>query len=402
MLTYLHLKNFKCFDALSLPLAPLTVLTGFNGAGKSTSLQTLLLPAQTLRAGGRSLELSLNGALARLGTPGQVLRVRSPDEVLKEGMQSETLSLGIESDEARLLWHFQAENHNERRFLKNERRFLKIHTIDLYSSAGKETHSNIKAVNELLPTERNIPVSVRHLVTQLRKTIFLSAMRLGTAEVFPSPENPEPIYADVGLEGEFAPWWFLQSDSADIDPKRYHHSTTYSDLRLQLNAWASTLFPEAEVNVQPILQTSLTRLGLRIGKTEWRRPANIGYGLTYAFPILVAGLLAEREQILIIDSPEAHLHPMGQSQIGRFLAKMAAAGVQIMLETHSDHVLNGIRLALRDGMITPEQTQIHFFTPSKNAPVISPQMDVQGNLSEWPVGFFDQSEKDLAILAGWV
>ncbi len=378
MLTYLHLKNFKCFDALSLPLAPLTVLTGFNGAGKSTSLQTLLLPAQMLRAGGRSLELSLNGALARLGTPGQVL---------KEGTQSETLSLGIESDEAK---------H------RNERRFLKIHTIDLYSSAGKETHSNIKAVDELLPTEGNIPISVRRLVTQLRKTIFLSAMRLGTAEFFPSPENPELTYADVGLQGEFAPWWFLQSDSADIDPKRYHHSTTYSDLRLQLNAWASTLFPEAEVNVQPILQTSLTRLELRIGKTEWRRPANIGYGLTYAFPILVAGLLAEREQILMIDSPEAHLHPMGQSQIGRFLAKMAAAGVQIMLETHSDHVLNGIRLALRDGVIAPEQTQIHFFTPSKSAPVISTQVDKQGNLSEWPVGFFDQSEKDLAILAGWV
>jgi len=93
---------------------------------------------------------------------------------------------------------------------------------------------------------------------------------------------------------------------------------------------------------------------------------------------------------------------MGQSQIGRFLAKMAAAGVQIMLETHSDHVLNGIRLALRDGVIAPEQTQIHFFTPSKSAPVISPQVDKQGNLSEWPVGFFDQSEKDLAILAGWV
>lgn len=395
MLTYLHLKDFKCFEALSLPLAPLTVLTGFNGAGKSTSLQALLLPAQMLRAGGRSLELSLNGALARLGTPPQVLRVRSSDELLKEGTRSETLSLGIESDEAKLLWHFRSENHNERRFLK-------IHTIDLHSPAGKETHSNIKVVNELLPIEGNIPTSVRRLVTQLRKTIFLSAMRLGTAEVFPSPENPELTYADVGLQGEFAPWWFLQSDSTTIDPDRYHPSTTHSDLRLQLNAWASSLFPEAEVNVQPILQTSLTRLELRIGKTEWCRPANIGYGLTYAFPILVAGLLAEREQILMIDSPEAHLHPMGQSQIGRFLAKMAAAGVQIMLETHSDHVLNGIRLALRDGVIAPEQTQIHFFTHSKNAPVISPQVDKQGNLSEWPVGFFDQSEKDLAILAGWV
>jgi len=392
MLTYLHLENFKCFPALSLPLAPLTVLTGFNGAGKSTSLQTLLLPAQALRSGGRSLELPLNGSLVRLGTPGEVLR----------GTENKTLSLGIEDENAKLVWYLHAESSNEeRRSLKEERRSLKIKSIDFKSSQGSSTYSDVKTVDKLLPIGEDIPASVHNLVDQLRKTIFLSAVRLGTSEVFPIPEEQDSIYADVGLQGEFAPWWFLQ-DSVDIEPERYHPSTTSSIPRSQLNAWANTLFPEAEFNVQTIPQTGLTRLELRIGKTEWRRPANIGYGLTYAFPILVAGLFAQRDQILVIDSPEAHLHPMGQSQIGRFLAKMAAAGVQILIETHSDHVLNGIRLALREGDITPEQTQIHFFTLSKETPVISPQVDTQGNFSEWPAGFFDQSEKDLAILAGWI
>ncbi len=63
MLTRIHLNNFKCFDALSLPLAPLTVLTGFNAAGKSTALQSLLLLAQSLRSGNRTAELPLNGSL---------------------------------------------------------------------------------------------------------------------------------------------------------------------------------------------------------------------------------------------------------------------------------------------------------------------------------------------------
>ncbi len=387
MLTSLHLNNFKCFDALSLPLAPLTVLTGFNGAGKSTSLQTLLLPAQALRAGGRSVELALNGPLVRLGTP---------SEVLKEQAQTKKLSLGVESNEAKLLWQLHAEN-------RSEGRSLKIKAIDFSTATGNKANNlPVTELNHLLPTTSDIPASVHSLITQLGQTIFLSAVRLGTAEVFPTPEDSEPVYADVGLQGEFAPWWFLQSDLADIDSARRHPSTTSPVPRLQLNAWASTLFPNAEVNVQAIPQTSLTRLELRIGNTEWRRPANIGYGLTYAFPILVAGLLAQPSQILIIDSPEAHLHPMGQSQIGRFLATMAAAGVQILIETHSDHVLNGIRLALREGVISPEQTQIHFFTQSIESPVISPQVDTQGNFSEWPTGFFDQSEKDLAILAGWI
>lgn len=136
------------------------------------------------------------------------------------------------------------------------------------------------------------------------------------------------------------------------------------------------------------------------------RPANIGFGLTYAFPIIVAGLLAKKEQVLVIDSPEAHLHPLGQSKIGYFLGVIAAAGVQVIVETHSDHVLNGIRLAVAKKAISNESVGIHFFSSSnsgeENRPkIVSPQVDVNGSLSEWPSGFFDQTDKDLAALSGW-
>jgi predicted ATPase len=135
----------------------------------------------------------------------------------------------------------------------------------------------------------------------------------------------------------------------------------------------------------------------------WRRPANVGYGFTYVFPILIALLTAKEGQLLIIDSPEAHLHPSAQSQMGRMLGIFAATGVQIIVETHSDHLLNGARLAVKSGNLSPSELVIHFFTgiTEKGHGVVSPSIDKNGQLSDWPEGFFDQSEKDLTQLAGW-
>jgi predicted ATPase len=145
-------------------------------------------------------------------------------------------------------------------------------------------------------------------------------------------------------------------------------------------------------------------LQFRLSETgEWRRPANVGYGLTYAFPILVALLAAESGDIIILDSPEAHLHPQAQSRMGWLLAVFAAAGIQLVIETHSDHVLNGIRLAVRDKILPVTKLSLLFFTGASLAGhgVICPRVDEQGRINEWPDGFFDQSDKDIAQLAGW-
>ena len=75
------------------------------------------------------------------------------------------------------------------------------------------------------------------------------------------------------------------------------------------------------------------------------RPTNMGFGVSYALPVITAGLLAPAGSLLVVENPEAHLHPAGQSRVGRFLAHLAASGVQVVAETHSDHVLNGVRLA---------------------------------------------------------
>lgn len=105
----------------------------------------------------------------------------------------------------------------------------------------------------------------------------------------------------------------------------------------------------------------------------------------------------------MIENPEVHLHPKGQAMMGQFLAEAANAGVQVIVETHSDHVLNGVRRAVKSGGISAESVAIHFFRPRAEgeAQVISPLIDQTGGIDYWPDGFFDQFDKDMNYFAGW-
>lgn len=390
MIDRIWLQNLKCFHELSLPLAPLTLLTGFNAAGKSTTLHALLLLAQAVRQGGSERYLPLNGPVVRLGTPGDVLGTSG----------AVSLALGVGHEDASITWSLGPGEDRTGHTLALDR-------VD-WSVGGQEGQYKVddtSVIDMLAPQDAD--AKIRSLTACLRDTLFISAVRAGTGEAYPSPEEPTPIWADVGVSGTLAAWWFAGQMDEDVFESRRHPSEPSPILRRQFNAWAGELFPGAQANADRIPGTSLVRLELRNHEAdEWRRPANIGYGITYAFPILVAGLLAKPGQILVVDSPEAHLHPMGQSRMGAFLTTIARSGVQVIVESHSDHLLNGIRLAVRNGVIDAEKVAVHFFnTPPREvtdpAHVVAIRMDPGGNLSEWPAGFFDQAEKDLAALVGW-
>ena len=105
----------------------------------------------------------------------------------------------------------------------------------------------------------------------------------------------------------------------------------------------------------------------------------------------------------MIENPEVHLHPAGQALMGRFLADAAQSGIQVIVETHSDHVLNGIRRAVKAGRLPAGKVALHFFrTRSTDSPrALSPTIDGSGNVDVWPEGFFDQFDKDADYFAGW-
>jgi predicted ATPase len=107
--------------------------------------------------------------------------------------------------------------------------------------------------------------------------------------------------------------------------------------------------------------------------------------------------------LILIENPEAHLHPKGQAKMGELLALAASCGVQVVIETHSDHVLNGIRLAVHGGKLDPKDVQLHYFQRQEKqgqafTEVVSPRIDRNGRIDKWPDGFFDEWDKSLDAL----
>ena len=171
-----------------------------------------------------------------------------------------------------------------------------------------------------------------------------------------------------------------------------------SSVRYETERWLSLLARPTEIKTEAMVGTGAYSLQFRIPGEEWVRSTNMGFGVTYSLPVVLAGLLAAEGGTLIVENPEAHLHPAGQSSMGGFLARVAATGTQVVVETHSDHVLNGIRLAVaRDKVIQPEEVLVHYFD-AKSPGASKLTMNGLGALSSWPPGFFDQFQVDVASL----
>lgn len=377
MLTQLDLQHFKCFELLRLPLAPLTLLSGSNASGKSSVLQALVLLHQTMREHEWSTRLMLNGAAIKLGTVSDVV-----DKV--HGRR--TFEIGLADAGATYRWTFAGER-------AEMSMAVECVTVD---AAQRERPESLRY---LLPPDAN--EAAASLANRLRGLTYITAERVGPREVYTFEDRQ--IASVVGPAGEHAVsvlhWG---RDERVLDGLSLDGVAT-TRLR-QVEARMATFFPGCGLVVQQVPQANAVTLGLRTSDdTDFHRPIHVGFGLTQVLPIVVAVLSAEVGDILLIENPEVHLHPAGQALMGRFLADVARAGVQVIVETHSDHVLNGIRRAVRAERLIPEQIAIHFFRlrSAEAAQVISPQLDSSGNIDTWPDGFFDQFDKDMNHFAGW-
>ncbi|MCK6516680.1 DUF3696 domain-containing protein [Myxococcota bacterium] len=383
MLTQLDLRTFKCFERKCLPLAPLTVLTGLNASGKSTTIQALTLVQQSLSERPADGVLALNGDTVNLGAALDLVH----DEV---GRRS--VGIGVSRGELRVDWSFTAPEDGWLLAMELPLSNARWSGVDLPEREGGP-----------LFTEDELAVTA---VAALRQALigaaYLSAERLGPRETYPL--GSAEAHRTVGALGERAPGTLYWHGRREVHPALCLPDTPPTLLR-QTDAWLGEFFPGAGMEIERVSRTNLVRLGLRTSaRSDFRRPQNVGFGLSNVLPILVAALNASPGDLLLIENPEVHLHPAGQAKIGRLLARVAAAtGAQVILETHSDHVLNGVRRAVRERETRPDQVGLLFFRPPQEGldQVVSPQLDVEGNIDHWPEGFFDQFEKDMSYFAGW-
>ena len=360
MISNVHFRGFKCFDDERIDLAALTLLTGVNGAGKSSLIQALLLLEQTTTT---SLSyVPLNGAHG--------LELGQVHDVLSQSVDLRMLVLDITTDEPRTLsWAFDARDDDARH-------------VPFVPKEGADKAAAAAAL----------------------RLAYLCAERVGPRDV--SPVDSVPLEASgVGTHGEFTPQVLAESGARIVRPAMRHPRTDAEGgghtLLKQAELWMQDLVPGLEIRSEGFPGTNAVALRVRrrAETVDFLRPSNLAFGVTAALPIIVGGLLAPERTLFIVDAPESHLHPRAQSLMGRFLSTLAAASVQVIVETHSDHVLNGVRLGAVDGpVIAPDKICIQYFHGDSTQARCAERISVlpTGGLSSWPEGFFDQTEKDLA------
>jgi len=355
----LRIEGFKAFRDETFELRPLTVLAGVNGAGKTSVIQALLLFSQAADRPGGHVEL--NGPFRlNLGTFNDILNI-----------QSAQVRIALREDAAAPSGDELAE--------------------EAFVLAGGETDqfASVTSVGN---------ISRFAVPRQAGLLQYLSAERLGPRVVQNSSALPHSLL-EVGCLGEFTAQVLHERGAASVDPRRFAPGidvkTTY--LKAHAEAWLSKITRTVWIDTVGFREIGAYGLKFRVAE-DWVSPTNMGFGLTYALPIIVAALTAQADGMLIVENPEAHLHPAGQSQMGGFLATMAAAGVRILVETHSDHVLNGIRRAIGEtGVLSAERAVTYYFDPSQERPERL-EFTSGGGLSHWPSGFFDQYQIDVAAL----
>lgn len=377
MLTRLELEHFKCFEKLVLPLERLTLLAGTNASGKSSVLQSLGLLHQTMREHEWATRLVLNGADLSLGTV---------TDVVDQLSSLRSFSIGLVEDDCSVDWRFEGERHAMSAELSHVR-------------TGTQSHDLPTTLRFLLPL--TAAQQEKAVAERIRRLCYLTAERVGPREVYPLVDLT--LGTSVGCRGENAVSVLFWGREEEVLAPLVFSEVPPTRMR-QVEAWMREFFPACTLDVQRVPQTNAVTLGIRTSDaTSFHRPVNVGFGLTQVLPIIIAALSASTDDLLLIENPEVHLHPAGQARMGTFLAQVAAAGVQVIIETHSDHVLNGIRRAVKAKQIDSCHVMLHFFRDrsSEGSQVVSPTLDDDGNVDVWPEGFFDQFDKDASYFAGW-
>jgi len=376
---YLKIENFKCFNDIEVPLNQLTILAGANGNGKSTVIQSLLFLRRTVEhcstwQGGdvkkyiydevNGLNVELNGSYClSLGNSEEIIPRNSKSAQLRIGIGNEANRFGIvyKNDLDNLLW-------------------LKPSKLD-------QTENYEQYFDSIF----------------MQEFYYLNAERMG-------PRVRQNItffdYPNTGFKGEYVAQLIGDTNfnyTFEVEESRRSSKTKSKRLEQQVNAWLNEMMLGVSVSASYDINTLSAQIRIDNNYTagESSIATNIGFGISYVLPIIVSGLIAKKGSYLIVENPEAHLHPSAQSKIGRFLAMVAKSGVKVIIETHSDHVINGIQISCATSEIYNEDVTINFFSHDKES--IQPKLDSisiskKGELSTWPKGFFDQAQVDFAQL----
>jgi len=360
MIKQVTLQNFKLFQNQSLEFSNLNLLTGLNGMGKSTVIQSFLLLRDTFFKDLIEKQLNLSG--------------QDFNNVL-----------------------FDAEKVKDVRFAYND-----VPTIEFSLILGNQNY--FWKYDAQQPAGKKLPVLNTNANKEdlIKYSLFnddfcyLSAERISPKSAYYKSSESIQKVNKFGNTGEYALNFLLENLNLEVHLK--HPSESKNDLKSQVNAWLREISPEINYRIEPIINTDKLHLDYSFGNsTIYFETTNVGFGITYNLPIIIALLSAKAGDLIIIENPESHLHPKGQSKLAELMCLAAQNGVQIFCETHSDHIVNGVRVAVKKFHsnnlgIDTDNVKIYYFRKANDSSseVIPITVDKNGQINKRPKGFFDE------------
>lgn len=456
MIQRIKLNNYKCFsDSGEIELKPLTLLCGVNSSGKSTILKSLLTLKQTHDKAKSKQGLVLNGNYVKNGTFDDIVYKRNGDSVsittvhkiVKATRKDKRSKVEITAFKNLAKMYADYDNITEL-IISVEYTFLRENSdnklsrqeynLNIIYSNGCNLQSRLLfehiSGNVWRITIENFPNKDGELVEQMKlnnatcyfenfivANLYVSETKPKTNEVVfivtnictisryvgnmfqninyltPLRVYPQRTYLNesdvegIGIGGESTAQYLSEFQGQKLKTSPFSPiGIKYTDdvLGNYVNKWMNYF----ELGEYQVSETDEI-VKLNIGNDNI---INVGFGVSQTLPIIVTGLTMYVADTLLLEQPEIHLHPRAQMAMGDFLVSMAKAGKNVIVETHSDHVINRIVKRIMDGTISEDDIAIYFVDNTVEGSKISKiQIDMIKGVVNAPDEFFTQFASEL-------
>ncbi|MDR3366900.1 MAG: DUF3696 domain-containing protein [Prevotellaceae bacterium] len=364
MINRISVENFKSLKKVDVDVTNLNLLMGLNGMGKSSLIQVLLLLMQSDSLGERIVDL--NGSLARIGQGRDALYQFAEERNI-------VFKLTFDGYEP-FSWKFPSQSEKEK--LTAETGYTKKQ-MEFFREKTKQFQ-------------------------------YINAERIGPKDIYEASSSVVADKKQLGLSSEYAAYYINVFGLESIVPEMLRKCNAFSDKLIhQLNAWMQEISPGVLINTKYVPEVNRIILDYQFELTKQKtnsfRPKNVGFGISYVLPVVLALLTATKEKIVVVENPESHVHPKGQAELGKLIALAANYGAQLFIETHSDHILNGIRVEVKENQLDKSKVNVMYFdkitADIEQFTQITPiKIDKNGELSEYPENLLDEWANQLSKL----
>ena len=428
MITHIRMKNFKSWkNSDEVKLAPLTGFFGTNSSGKSSLLQMLLLLKQTVEHSdtGEVIFFGDENSLVNLGNFCEVIHEHKEDALLELEFGcklQKPLTITTLQQIDRYRQHYEYAPLDIDSFIYDAaiRENASGLSIEHFSyTVGPKEMEKIKwqdgkvyygnrqkgevSVTKCYGPPRNGYVDLLLPLSTAFENLFDHVYPLGPTRVQPKRsyhwEGTDPD--SVGQTGEDMIASLL---NARVDQRTTPYEGQNVRIEERISAWLREIelahsFSIKRTNAQ--VDRGFDVLIQKCPNSAKVTLADMGYGLAQFLPVLVHCYYAPAGSTLILEQPDMHLHPMAQSQLADLLIEVVTERkLQILVESHSEHLLNRLQRRIAEEKINVDKTVLYFCRNEAGISSIEKlEMDELGNIKNWPPNFFGDEMGDLFAMA---